>query len=398
LEGDKAPLGKGIRGFLLVFLFFPASHGLVFAQTEAGDGSVPVLFAAFTAQDREEANQLASAMQAELEWISRASGYSIHQSRYAMKRPPSLDGLAAVDRILNPQYIINGIITEEGNVSVAEIELWNIESQSLLFSQAFEFRQIDDALSMVPYYAWSLYAILPVLENSANEIEAIRAELEAARAEAEAAKARAEALSAGSAATGTEAYFSGTAASETSIWKNRWLYIGVRGGVSPRFYFFESDFPNELGFTWEAGLQVEFQFLRLPWGGRTMFFAIQGEALFTMDKFSLSEAGENAAEKTLFSLMTPVLLKFNYKPGPFVLSPYGGMYYIQYFPAASPVLGYSAGFKLGMKAWKRGTFFIDLRFSNDIDSTEIEGDFPVKYRRTIPSISLGYEIGLLNRK
>lgn len=384
-------MGKWVRGFLLVFLFFPAIQSLIFAQTGEEESGVPILFMAFTGPDRAEAEQLGAAMRTELEWISRDSGYTISQSRYTMKRPPSFNGLAAVDMILNPQYLISGIISREGNVLVAEIELWNLESQSLLFSQAFEYRQIGDALSMVPYYAWSLYAILPVLETSSEKIEAISKELEEARAELEAFRAE-------RAATGAENYFSATDAAETSAWKNRWLYLGLKGGISPRFYTFESVLFKDLGFAWEAGLQAEFQFFRLPWGGQNMFLAMQGEILFTMDQFSLTDTDNVTVGKTLFSLMMPLFLKFSYKPGPFVLSPYGGMYYIQYFPTLSPVFGYSAGLKLGMKAWKRGVFFLDLRFSNDMSTTAIDGTVPVSYRRTIPSISLGYEMGLLDRK
>jgi hypothetical protein len=365
-------------------------QSLIFAQTGEEESGVPILFMAFTGQDRTETEQLRSAMYTELEWIARSSGYTINQSRYAMKRPPSLNDLAAVDMILKPQYLINGIISRERNISVAEIELWNLENQSMLFSQAFEYQRLDEALFMVPFYVWSLYAILPVLEASAEEIEAIKLELEEARAEAEAAKNELEAFR-------TEIAAEGADSAETIGWKSRWFYLGLKGGISPRFYVFENNFFKDIGFAWEAALQAEFQFIRLPWGRQNMFFAVQGELLFTADQFSLTGTDSISTEKTLFSLMIPLLLKFNYKPGPFVLSPYGGMYYVHYFPSLSPIFGYSAGFKLGMKTWKRGGFFLDLRFSSDLGITNIDGTVPAAYRRTIPSISLGFELGLLDR-
>jgi hypothetical protein len=361
----------------------------------------------FSGANVEDAAQLGSAMRTELEWISRTSGYTVKQSRTTLRTPPALNRLSSADRAQNPKYLVNGVITREGGVSVVEVSLWNLEGPALLFSQAFEYRQLDEALSTIPFFTWSLYAILPVLETPAEELNAAKAEAEAAKAEAETAKAALE-------NAGNMESFDNAA---IKAWKSRWIYLGLRGGISPRFYIFEADFPKELGFTWEAALQAEFQFLRFPWGQRNVFLALQGEALFTVDRFSFSDANDNMSEKIFFSLMAPLLLKLNYKPGPFALSLYGGMYYIWYPPVDSSgeetvqptlrkgentgfrdSLGYSAGFKFGVKAGKRGTFFFDLRYSSDIGVTEIGGPSPLSYRRYIPSLSLGYELGLFNRK
>jgi hypothetical protein len=331
-----------------------------------------------------------------------------------LRTPPALNRLSSADRAQYPKYLVNGIITQEGEVSVAEVSLWNLEGPALLFSQAFEYRRLDEALSMIPFFTWSLYAILPVLETSTEELKAAKAEAEAAKAEAETARVEAETAKAALENTGDMASCDNAA---TKAWKSRWIYLGLRGGISPRFYIFEADFPKELGFTWEAALQAEFQFLRFPWGRRNVFLALQGEAFFTVDKFSLSDANDNILEKAFVSLMMPLFLKLNYKPGPFALSLYGGMYYIWYLsvndsseepvqpalrrsenPVLSDSMGYSAGFKFGVKAGKRGTIFFDLRYSSDIGVTEIGGPSPMSYRRYIPSLSLGYELGLFNRK
>jgi hypothetical protein len=133
-----------------------------------------------------------------------------------------------------------------------------------------------------------------------------------------------------------------------------------------------------------------------------------------MDKFKfLDEERENIIP----SIMAPLLLKVNYKPGPFALSLYGGMYYIGYIPVSADAeagqpairggdppsfldfLGYSMGFKFGVKAGKRGTIFFDLRYSSDLGVTEIRDlASSAGYRRNGLSLALGYELGLFNRK
>ncbi|MDR0388375.1 MAG: hypothetical protein LBH57_10110 [Treponema sp.] len=416
---DGTYLRKESTRFLSFFLCFTLIQALAAvqmgeAQTEETEDSVPILFMTFSGANTEEAARLGSAMRTELEWISRTSGYTVKQSKSTLRTQPAISKLSSADRAHNPQYLVNGIITREGGVSVAEVSLWNLEGPALLFSQALEYRRLDEALANMPFFTWSLYSILPVPETPVEKLQAARAEAEAAKAEAEIARAEAESAKAALENGG------GGAASDnaaTRAWKSRWVYLGLRGGISPRFYVFEVDFPKELGFTWEAALQGEFQFLRFPWGRRSVFLALQGEALFTVDKFSIPNMNGTVSEEAFVSLMAPLLLKLNYKPGPFTLSLYGGVYYIWYLsannaaedairPAMRPgenpglldSLGYSAGFKFGVKAGKRGTFFFDLRYSSDIGVTEIGGSAPMSYRRYIPSLSLGYEVGLFNRK
>jgi hypothetical protein len=409
---------------------------------------------AFSGENTADTEQVGSAMRAELEWQTRTSGYSVKQSisTLSASASPVFDELSAADQAQNPEYLVNGMITQEGEVSIVEVTLWNMEGPAEIYSNGFEYRQMDEALSSIPFFTWSMSALLPVLETSAEELKAVRAEAEAAKAETEAVRAEAEAAKAETEAARVEAEAAkaeteaarveaeaAKAAREnagdmtsfdnaaTRDWKSRWIYLGLRGGISPRLYVFEGDLLTEIGFTWETALQVEFQFLRFPWGQRNVFLALQGEGILTMDKFNIPDADGNISEKAFFSLMAPLLLKVNYKPGPFALSFYGGVYYIWYLPvndsgeeAVQPALregvnpgfpeffdslgildalGYSAGFKFGVKVGKRGTIFLDLRYSSDIGITEIGGTSPpMSYRRHVPSLSLGFELGLFNRK
>lgn len=389
-------LWRGSKGFLPIFVCFLVIQTFVSAQTVSEESSVSILFMTFSGDNAEETEQLGSAMRTELEWISRISGYGIIQSVDTLSTSPERGSLSLADQARNPKYLINGVITREGEASVADISLWALEDPpSLIFSLAFDYQQIDDALSMVPFYSWSLYAILPVLERVSKKPDAGGEDAEAA----------------------TKAGGGNTVYIVDNVWQSRWLYLGLRGGISPRFYNFVVDYPKELGFTWEAALQAEVQFFRFPWGSRNVFFALQGETIFTEDKFKLFDEAGNISERNFFSMMTPLLLKVNYKPGPFALSLYGGLYYIGYIfgnsagegigqPAIRKgekfslfdFLGYSMGFKFGIKAGKRGTAFFDLRYSSDLGITEIGSLVPVTYQRNIFSLALGYDVGLFNRK
>jgi hypothetical protein len=399
------------------------------AQTINKERTISVLFMTFSGANTMEAARLGSAIRMELEWMSRESGYTIRPSINTLKMPPSRDRLSLADRIHNPKYLINGVISREGGVSVVDISLWTLEDHpALIFSETFDYRRFDDALSMVPFYSWSLYAILPVLDVIPEQLRAAREVVEAAIAEAKTARvdadvarsianstweelAKAQAIIAAGANANAvknspskenkESPVVVSVDAATQAWQSRRLYLGLRAGISPRFYNFEFDLPKDLGFTWEAAFQVEFQFLRFPWGQRNVFLGVQGEVIFTMDKFNLPDVEGNQSDKACLSIMTPLLLKVNYKPGPFTLSLYGGMYYLAYLSSSaenSTPWGYGLGFKFGVKAGKRGTVFFDLRYSSDLGLTSIESSLPVSYRRYIPTLALGYEVGLFDWK
>lgn len=385
---------RGLRKILPFFVCFMVIQAFASAQTIRGEDAVSVLFMTFSGVNTADAAQLGSAMYMELEWISRTSGYTIRQSTNTLKTPPVRERLSAADRMWNPKYLINGVISQEGEISVVDVSLWTLEDPpALIFSEIFDYRRLDDALSMVPFYSWSLYSVLPVLDTVPEMLK------EAGAEENTAVVKDSPAVTGSSKEEEEIPAVSVDVAAQT--WQSRWLYLGLRAGISPRFYNFEFDLPKDLGFTWEAAFQAEFQFLRVPWGQRNVFLGMQGEAIFTVDTFNLPDVEGNASDMALLSIMAPLLVKLNYKPGPFALSLYGGMYYLWYLSSSaenSTPWGYSMGFKFGVKAGKRGTAFFDLRYSTDLGLTAIESSLPVSYRRYISSLALGYEIGLFDRK
>jgi hypothetical protein len=379
---------------------------------------IPVLFMSFTGGNRAEADQLGEAMRSELEWISRASPYKVETSLDTVQAPPALNRLSPADRAVNPKYLINGIITLDGADSQVEITLWDLEGPALLFSQALGYRTVDDALSMVPFFMWSLFAILPT-DFPKNEAELADAASAADAAEAgDDPDAKLTGDGPVEEAAGDEP--PAPVNDEQELWRGRWLYLGLRGGVSPRFYDFQ-EASREFALAYEAAFHAEWQFLLFPFKRFFMSLGLQAEAALTMDTLALEAGDGTAADLTAFSLLAPLLLKFNFKPGPFVLSPFGGMYYAHYLPLTLPApfpdsvtpqfrddegflgrLGYTAGFKFGVKAGKRGTFFLDLRYNGDLGVTEAArnsgGDPVVSFRRMMPTASLGWELGLFNRK
>jgi hypothetical protein len=210
---------------------------------------------------------------------------------------------------------------------------------------------------------------------------------------------------------------------DSEEWKHKWLYLGIKGGLTSRFYLSalpaditEAD-KSSLGF--EAGLQAAVQFLPN--------FAVQVEALFTMDKAKFNyiehQPDTNEADGALlrvdhdweyssYSLNIPVLIKLPFRPHRFLVAPYAGIYVTlpigqmthyngktgaeESFDWKNTLpIGYIAGFDLGIKLGP-GVLFTDIRYAADIGrAARDSGDL---YTRHGLSFSLGYEIGLISKK
>ncbi|MDR1948921.1 MAG: hypothetical protein LBQ38_06000 [Spirochaetaceae bacterium] len=185
---------------------------------------------------------------------------------------------------------------------------------------------------------------------------------------------------------------------------DRWLYLGLRGGGSWRPYA-EGDkslFTDmaDQAFSWEGAFQVSVHPLPL--------LALQGEAIFTQDR--LSNGGVKISS---YSMMFPLLLRFNIRKGDITLAPLGGVYFIlpigdMKFSAAgassssswthSVPLGYTLGLSTGVKLGP-GNLFLDLRYSGDLSAAKLDNAAGSKlYTRSLVSFTLGYEIGIIKRK
>jgi hypothetical protein len=186
--------------------------------------------------------------------------------------------------------------------------------------------------------------------------------------------------------------------------QDRWLYLGIRGGGSWRPYAEGDKSPVvdmvDQASTWEGAFQASVRFLP--------FLALQGEAIFTRDRFS-----SGGVEISSYSMMFPLLLRFNIRKADVTFSPLGGVYFLlpvgdmeftasnvsSSFPwTHSMPLGYTLGLAMGVKLGS-GNLIFDLRYSGDMSAAKLDTPTGSKvYMRNLMSFTLGYEIGLIKRK
>jgi hypothetical protein len=199
----------------------------------------------------------------------------------------------------------------------------------------------------------------------------------------------------------------------------KWLRLGLRLGPSFRFYTPPDDTPYTGGDTQavsmdlalQAGVQI------LP------FLSIQAEVVFTWDNASLwayegqTSGGHTSANRytidySSFSLLFPLLAKFDFYPGEFKISPFIGAYCLvplgnlkvsnslndgEDSPSwsVSPPLGLLGGLSGAMKMGP-GAIIADVRYAADLENLEAENKDI--FRRSMISLTVGYELGFFPKK
>ncbi|MDR1430367.1 MAG: hypothetical protein LBI85_08770 [Spirochaetaceae bacterium] len=195
---------------------------------------------------------------------------------------------------------------------------------------------------------------------------------------------------------------------------DQWVRLGLRAGPSLRFYTPENDTRYTGNDTHAAALDLAFQAnLRvLP------FLSVQAEAVLTWDNASLwaytSDAIRYTRDYTAFSLQFPLLVKLDFYPGRFKLSPFLGLYYLAPLGRLkasnslddethslsyrmSPPLGFTGGMS-GALALGPGALIADLRYASDFGSLEAKNGSMEGFRRAAISLTVGYEMGFFSRK
>jgi hypothetical protein len=326
---------KKIYCLLLLVLFLPV---LGFAQEMFPEEPVYVILTmpfTFDAELRDDSSQLYESMTTELAWQgSQNNQFSIEKSTTGLAGapPPSQDNLSAGDFAKNPRYIITGNVFMDQGDKVLEIYLWALEDSSLKASQELAYGDISEALGFIPFFMWSLTSTLPI-----ELIPFVTAD-------------------------------------EDIRWKNKWLYVGLQAGGSYRLYLPFEDSPPAGLFTFDAGLRLEFQpftFIK-PKTFFSMSLVTGAYLSFDMaqyDNYTLLEGPQGEPpgsyipatgnDRVIYSYYTfelPLLFKVNFKPTPFVLSPYGGVYFHTSFGQSwdgelenDLPLGYRVGFTAGRK-------------------------------------------------
>jgi hypothetical protein len=195
------------------------------------------------------------------------------------------------------------------------------------------------------------------------------------------------------------------AVEEDSAWKNKWLYLGLQGGLAPGFYITEVERPLPVGLAYGAGFRAEFQFVHWYWpgSGNYLSFSFETGADLMMDTVVFQAAANviplsPSSGVNTTTLLFPGVLRVNYKPGHYALGVYGGAYYILPLNGCTvdPPLGVTAGFKAGIKTGP-GILSLNFRYSGDLglsDALEAPG---IQFRRYILFFGLGYEFGFFNR-
>jgi hypothetical protein len=183
-------------------------------------------------------------------------------------------------------------------------------------------------------------------------------------------------------------------------WKRKWLYPGVRLGVSPHWYQLNtsSDLEVVANIAFEAALSGEVQITKL--------FALQTEIIYSGDTVS---AKGNDIDVTLSSttLTIPALAKLTYRPGNFYLAAFAGPYFTiplgtmevtlngtaESYSFTAPV-GITGGVDVGVKLGP-GLLFLDLRYGADL--TYFWANDSAQYTRSMFVVSLGYNYGVINK-
>jgi hypothetical protein len=191
-----------------------------------------------------------------------------------------------------------------------------------------------------------------------------------------------------------------------------WLYLALRGGISAGFYTraseaafnaVEESVNNYLNVS--AAFQVSAQLLS--------FLGVQTEAIFTSDYAPFRIINENQTAIDLYrdpfrsySLMIPLLVKLTHRQSRYFATVFGGAYLSLplgemqsrgggFNFSVDPPFGYTAGVSTGIKAGP-GFVFLDLRWSADLGQTIKTNGDPL-YKRSMFAISIGYELGLINK-
>ncbi|MDR2746374.1 MAG: PorT family protein [Treponema sp.] len=186
--------------------------------------------------------------------------------------------------------------------------------------------------------------------------------------------------------------------------------LGFRFGISPRWYISPGEqSAGAQALVVEGGVSGSFRLNPL--------LALQLELIMTGDTVvyrGLSAADEiyNVKYSSL-SLMIPLLLRMNFRPGLARLSPLAGLYVVfplgdaryhrstgastqSYSYSFTVPLGFTLGFEAAIKLGP-GEVFTDLRYNGDFGRVNINDPDKTKYKRHVFSITLGYEFSFLDR-
>jgi hypothetical protein len=204
-------------------------------------------------------------------------------------------------------------------------------------------------------------------------------------------------------------------------WDDKLIYAGLRLGASNHWYTaMEETVPGAHSLNHEGGIFISARLNSL--------ISLQAEIDFVWDDIvyrgikdssgggpgtTYSPVLENERYRS-FSLLFPVFLKLNFRPGIFRLSPYAGLFATapigktsyrrnplgeedSFSRSSQAPLGLTAGFEVATKLGP-GVILADVRYSGDFGKTTIDNPSETSYKRGIVSFTVGYALGFIDIK
>lgn len=300
-----------------------------------------------------------------------------------LKMEISAAGYTIIDDILDAIYSVSASIAPEDDGFVLSITLSNVEESREMVTQELFYTKVEESYEVLPFLVWQMLANAPFLVNEIPPPPPPRVYNTDTESTTNSGKM-------------TPIVNLVNAVPDDDSWKNKWIYLGAKFGVSPRFYTAAGDEANAESITIELGLESSIHVVD--------FLSVQIEVDFSLDTAdyqNLPHPSDPPGDVTYRSpiLTFPLLLKGVLKPGvSFLVEPYGGAYLNLPLTAKiqPPIGGWIAGFDFGVKTG-RGVIFFDFRYSTDFGSTKVD-DRRVEFNRNIVSVTAGYKVGFLNRK
>jgi hypothetical protein len=375
---------------LCFFLFVPPGPGS--AQTSSAPAR-EVAILAFTGEDAEMSALLYEAVTKEVEGLGGYYSRSVSGEEHPeiLSSPP--DEAPAPDYVGTAEFAFTGRfhIDLDEDLGYFQLWLWNSGDGSLVHTDEMVARDIDEALGYITTMVTWIFSHIPGEPGEGGSLAADRP---------------------------------GPRSGNDPL--DHWLYLGLRGGGSFRFYTLPEVAMNNYSrvphdFAFEGSFQIAFKFLP--------YMSVQAEAVFSHDrvKFGGPETHQTAGGETLhifytdsyssMSLLFPLTVKFPLALDPYIISPFGGAYYT--LPLGKMKLnsniaarktgdfdydlaggfGLIAGVDLGIRLGP-GVLFLDTRYGVDLGETRVHMDDgnEVRYNRGMLSFSIGYELALLEKK
>jgi hypothetical protein len=292
-----------------------------------------------------------------------------------LKMEISAAGYTIIDDILDAIYSISASIAPEDEGFVVSITLSNVEESREMVTQELFYTKVEESYEVLPFLIWQMLANAPFLVSTPPEPPPQVYHTEST-------------TNSGKMAPIVNLV---NVVPDDDSWKNKWIYLGAKFGVSPRFYTATGDTANTESITIDLGFESSIH--------AANFLSVQLEVDFSLDIVDYQNSPSDHVTYRSPILTFPLLLKGVLKPGEsFLVEPYGGVYLN--LPTTAkiqpPFGGASVGVDVGVKTGK-GIIFFDFRYSTDFGSTKVD-DGRAEFNRNIVSVTAGYKIGFLNRK